>query len=209
MDENSSLPQDPTVEVSGQSHVLTVSGQLNHQRTYTELRMQDGQVIRVPTAELARYALGAGGMQDAKAKGLRPASDADMADLAGIDAGEGMVIPLVEEMLTVGKRTVETGKVRLQVAVQEHQEALNEVLAVRTFDVERVVLNKPITGVPGVRQEGDVTVYPVIEEQLILTKQLVLKEEVRVTRRDTERRDTQVVTLRREHLTVEREPMKS
>jgi uncharacterized protein (TIGR02271 family) len=89
--------------------------------------------------------------------------------------------------------------------VQEYQETLDEPLAVRTFDIERVALNQVVDSAPPVRTEGATTIYPVIEEQMVLTKQLVLKEEVRVTRRDTERRDHQVVTLRREHLIVERE----
>ena len=114
------------------------------------------------------------------------------------------MVPIVEEQLTVGKRTVATGRIRLQKTVQEYQQALDEPLAVRTFDVERTVLNRPIDAVPEVRQEGDTTIYPLIEERLVLTKELILKEELRVTRRDSERRDTQVVTLRKEHITVER-----
>ena len=123
----------------------------------------------------------------------------------GSDAAS-LVVPIVEEQLTVGKRTVATGKVRLEKTVQEYQQALDEPLAVRTFDIERVVLNRVIDAVPEVRQEGDTTIYPLIEERLILTKELILKEELRVTKRDTEWRDTQVVTLRREHMTVERRP---
>ena len=42
---------------------------------------------------------------------------------------------------------------------------------------------------------------------MILTKQLILKEEVRVTLRETERMDTQVVKLHRDHLVIEREPI--
>ena len=124
-------------------------------------------------------------------------------DLAAADAP--IVIPLVEEHLEVSRRTVVTGTVRLQKTVHEFETQLDEPLGVRTFDVERVILNEPVESAPPVRQEGDTTVYPLVEERLILTKQLVLKEELRVTRRDTERRDTQTVTLRREHITVEHE----
>ncbi|MEO5727367.1 MAG: DUF2382 domain-containing protein, partial [Byssovorax sp.] len=54
------------------------------------------------------------------------------------------------------------------------------------------------------RIEGDTTVIPLFEEQLVLQKRLLLREEVRVTRRRTERRDAQVVTVRREEVIVER-----
>ena len=116
------------------------------------------------------------------------------------------VIPIIEETLSVGKRVVETGKIRLQKAVQDYQEQLDEPLAVRTFDIERVVLNCPIKSAPGVRQDGPTTIYPVVEEQLVLTKQLILREEIRVTQRDSERRDNQIVTLHREHVVIERIP---
>jgi uncharacterized protein (TIGR02271 family) len=114
------------------------------------------------------------------------------------------VVPVVEEQLRVGRRVVETGKVTLRKTVQEFETQLNEVLATRGFDVERVVVNRPVDVAPGIRQEGPTTIYPIVEEQLILTKQLVLKEEVHVTQRDSERRDTRPVALRRELIEVER-----
>jgi len=119
---------------------------------------------------------------------------------------EPVMIPVIEEQLAVGKRTVVTGTVLLEKQTQEYHETLDVPLAVRTFDIERVVLNQPVDSAPAVRKEGDTTIYPVVEEQLVLTTQLVLKEEVRVTRRDTERRDTRTVTLKRESLTVTRKP---
>ena len=118
------------------------------------------------------------------------------------------VIPLIEERLLVGKKTVETAKVRLSKTVTEYQEQLNEPLALRTFDIERIIVNKPVETAPAIRHEGATTIYPVVEEQLVITRQLILKEELHVTQRDDERIDTQVVTLRREHLTVEREDLK-
>ena len=122
-------------------------------------------------------------------------------------ADQSAVIPLIEEQLLIGKRTVQTGKVRLIKTVTEYQEQLNEPLAVRSFDIERVILNQPIDIVPAVQHSGATTIYPLVEEQLVITKRLVLKEELHVTLRESERIDTQVVTLHREHLTVEREDL--
>ena len=128
-----------------------------------------------------------------------PPNDAQMQQ-----AGQNVTIPLIEEHLILEKRIVETGKVRLHKTVETFVEQLDEPLAVRTYDIERVVLNRVIDAPPEVRQEGETTIYPLVEEHLVLTRQLVLKEEVRVTRRVTERRDQQVVTLHRDHLVVER-----
>ncbi len=200
--DHTSEPQNLThasaIESAGRStdsatdNVLTASGELDARRTQTELRFPGGQVLRVPTAFLLK-----------QAGRVRAESFAAQEDRMG---AEPVTIPVIEEQLAVGKRTVVTGTVLLERQTQEYHETLDVPLAVRTFDIERVVLNQPVDSPPAVRQEGDTTVYPLVEEQLVLTTQLVLKEEVRVTRRDTERRDTRTVTLKRESLTVTRKP---
>ena len=171
-----------------EENVLTVSGELDPAHSYTELRLASGETLCLPTALLLQRSV------DSRKPSLDPLEDSEIS------------IPVIEESLEVSKRVVETGKVRLHKTVQEYPAALNETLAVRTFDVERVVLNQPVERAPQVRHEGDTTIYSVVEEQLVLTKQLILREEVRVTQRDTERTDTQVVMLRREQLDVERVP---
>lgn len=179
------LPSEPQQE----TQVLLISGVFDTRSTNTELRMLDGRVLRFPTALLAEGHF---------------IEDGEIAEASNIEAGT--TIPIIEETLQVEKRVVETGTVRLHKRVQEYQETLDEPLIVRTFDVERVALNRPVESTPTVRQEGEMTIYPLVEEQLVLKKQLILKEEVRITKRETERRDNQVVNLRRESLTVERIP---
>ncbi len=170
-------------------NVLVVgSGELNLQHPYTELWMPDGQVVRIATAMLA------------------PSAGTATAPESYSTGKNDAVIPIIEEQLSISKRVVTTGIVRLQKTVHEYQEALNEPLLSTAYEVERVIKNTPVEVAPDVRHEGNVTIYPVVEEQLILTKQLILKEEVRVTQRDTEHRDTQIVTLRREKIVIEREP---
>ena len=181
------------LEASAQDNILMVAGELDIKRAYTELRLSSGRIVRIPTEIL-----------------LSDGDDSSYPRDSVLESdGSSLIVPIVEEQLTVGKRTVRTGTVRLQKTVQEYQQALNEPLAVRTFDIEHVILNRQIEEVPEVRQEGNTTVYPLIEERLILTKELILKEELRVTKRDTERRDTQVVTLRREKMVVERFPVEA
>ena len=167
-------------------NVLVVSGELDPQQPYTELWMPDGKVIRLLTTQLA-------------------ALPVDQPDAPKEATKQSMVVPVIEERIEIGKRTTTTGTINLRKVVQEYQEQLNEPLAVRTFDVERIILNQPVDIAPPVRQEGAITIYSLVEEQMVLTKQLVLKEELRVTQRNTERLDTQVVTLKREHLIVERQ----
>jgi stress response protein YsnF len=61
-----------------------------------------------------------------------------------------------------------------------------------------------VTDIPAVRQEGDVTIYPVLEEVLVVEKRLVLKEEVHVRRVVTQTEVSQPVMLRRQYADIER-----
>ena len=167
--------------------MLSILGNINSAESVTEIQFSDGRVVRVPTALLQE-----------ETQELPQPADA-------IESGETMVLPLIEEQLQVSKRTNTTGHVRLQKSVGAYDVQLDESLAVSTVEVERVPLGHIVEIPPGVRQEGDTLIYPILEERLVLTKELVLVEEVRVTQLRSERRDTRVVTLRRERMDVQRE----
>ena len=98
-------------------------------------------------------------------------------------AEEVAAIPLVEERLEVGKRQVESGRVRVRVAVDTREEIVPAELAHDEVAIRRVPHNVPVAELPGVRLEGDVTIIPVVEEQLVVEKRLVLVEEIHVVRR--------------------------
>ena len=57
---------------------------------------------------------------------------------------------------------------------------------------------------PDIRQEGDVTIVPVMEEVLVLERRLVLKEEVRIRRVRTIEAHRETVRLRFQEATVTR-----
>ncbi|HYZ87646.1 MAG TPA: DUF2382 domain-containing protein [Bryobacteraceae bacterium] len=60
---------------------------------------------------------------------------------------------------------------------------IDEPLASEEVEVERVAVNRIIDGPPETRQEGEVTIIPVVEEVITIQKRLLLKEEVRITRK--------------------------
>ena len=168
------------------TNVLTASGDLDPAQPRTTIHLSDARAIVLLTSLL-----------------LQTSDDPIMPSAME----ETVAFPIIEEKLTVGKRVLDTSKVTLEKHVHEYQETLNVPLAVRSFDIERVMLNQPVQEAPPIRYEGDTTIYPLVEEQLILTTQLILKEELRVTKRDTERRDTRTVTLKRESIEVTRTPL--
>jgi uncharacterized protein (TIGR02271 family) len=118
---------------------------------------------------------------------------------------EVAAIPLVEERLEVGKRRVESGRVKVRVAVDRREEIVPAELARDEVEVRRVPRNVAVTELPGVRLEGDTTIIPVVEEQLVVEKRLVLVEEIHVVRRTRTSVEEIPVTLRSERAEIERE----
>ncbi len=119
---------------------------------------------------------------------------------------DGIVIPIVEEQIEIGTRQVETGRVRITKTVRSHEETIDEPILQEQVNVERVAIGRPVSETPGVRYEGDTMIVPVMEEIVVVSTQLILKEELRITKTQTEIRDPQVVTLRSEEIAVERIP---
>jgi stress response protein YsnF len=49
-------------------------------------------------------------------------------------------------------------------------------------EIGRVPVGRPVDTMPPVRQEGDTTIVPVVEEIIVVGRRLILKEEVRIRR---------------------------
>jgi uncharacterized protein (TIGR02271 family) len=114
------------------------------------------------------------------------------------------VIPVLEEVLDVQRRQVDTGGVRISKTVSEREEQVDEPVWREEIHVERITINRVVDGpAPGVRTEGEVMIVPVLEEVLVVQKQLRLTEELRITRRRVAERVSQNVKVRREAVTVE------
>jgi uncharacterized protein (TIGR02271 family) len=151
------------------------------------LGREDGAQITLPLSELSRQDGGTWLLTDA------------------VRDARGLVIPVVEEQLEVGKQLVETGKVRISKFVEAREVVVDEPLRREKVNVEHVPINQVVSGdVPQVREEGDVTVIPILEERVVTRKELVLVEEVRIRRERSEYHDPQTVTLRKEVVNVER-----
>jgi uncharacterized protein (TIGR02271 family) len=69
--------------------------------------------------------------------------------------------------------------------------------------IERVPINRVVEAPIAARSEEDTLIIPLLEEVLVVEKRLLLKEEVRITKRQVETHMPQRVTLRREEATVE------
>jgi len=111
-----------------------------------------------------------------------------------------LTVPVVEERLEVGKRTVELGSLEIRKTIEEFQDSRRLPLSFDQLDVQHVAVNRPLDAPIEPRYEGDVLIIPVMEEVLVIEKRLMLKEEVRVSKRQVTRVQQVNETLRREHV---------
>ena len=122
-----------------------------------------------------------------------------------LEVDKDLVIPVAVEELVVEKRRVETAKVRFNTRVEKREEVVDEPLLHEQVSVERVVIDREIQGaVPTTREENGVLIIPIIEEVLVVTKVLRLKEELHVTRHRSQVSKPQRLELRREIIDVVR-----
>lgn len=115
-----------------------------------------------------------------------------------------LILPVLQEELEVYKQTVATGLVRIRKAIREREQVVDEPLLAHAVEIERIAKNQVVDAVIPIRQEGDTTVISIVEEALVLTKQLVWKEEIRITNRVSETREPQHIVLRTEEVNIER-----
>jgi uncharacterized protein (TIGR02271 family) len=120
------------------------------------------------------------------------------------NAGRETVVPLFEEEVDVAKRVVETGRVQVSRVTHTHQHMVDELLRHEKVEVERIPMEKQIDAMPSVREEGDVTIVPVVEEVLKIERRLVLREEVHIRRIQQTERYQEEVTLRKQEALVSR-----
>jgi uncharacterized protein (TIGR02271 family) len=164
--------------------------------TYLSIRTEDGLILAIPKEKLI----------DVKPGILQYRGEFDDPELQR-EAGQNsdsVVIPVVQEEMQVGHRVTETGRIRVNKTVNEREEVVDEPLVREDFEIERLPVNRVLDKPMEVEYEGDTMLLPVMEEEIVVEKRLILKEVIRVTRRKKEIHQPQRVTLRSEEVTVER-----
>ena len=122
----------------------------------------------------------------------------------GSQAGVVAVLELAEEQAVVSRRVVAGATVRVATTTSVREQQIDEALSRETIEIERVPVGRVVEATPDIRQEGDVTIVPVMEEVLVVERRLVLKEEVRIRRVRTAEAHRETVRLRFQEATVTR-----
>ncbi len=166
--------------------------------------MAAGQEVRLPRSLLQR---------ESDQVYRVPFAFATLADLPANGAAvhtapaDTLVVPVLEESLQVTTRLADTGRgMRLHKTVLETPHTVEHSLLREEFTVEHVRYDRAVEegSLPQTRYEGDTLVIPVLEEVLVVQKQMRMKEEIRVTRVQRAVPSTQTVILRSEQVRIER-----
>lgn len=124
----------------------------------------------------------------------------------GVDDTEE-ILPLAEEVLSLTKRLIETGRVQVRLSTETRNVSDFIDLTSERVVVERVPFGHVVTEIPIVREVDGVMIVPVVEE--VLVKQLVLREELHIRRVVEVTRVTETHALRQQTATITRLPPQS
>jgi uncharacterized protein (TIGR02271 family) len=197
--------ESSSVEVSGpqglHGTIDTAACPLDGSRQQIEVLFDDGRRAMVALNVLERVDAGHYRIPAAAAALIK----SDRADSAARSEA-AVVVPVIEEQMNIGKRTVESGRVRVRKVVREIQETIDQPLAREEVIVDRIPVGRIVQGPQQARQEGDDWIIPIVEEVLFVEKRLMLKEELRVRKRTVQERHHQRVTLQHEEPIIERLP---
>ena len=123
-----------------------------------------------------------------------------------LDADAARSMPLHAEEATVSRRVRRT-LVRAVRTTASREQVVEAELDRVDVVIERVAIGRVVDQAPPVRIEGDVTIVPVVEEELVLVRRLILKEEVRLRTVRSVRRHVETVVVREQVVSVTRTPL--
>jgi uncharacterized protein (TIGR02271 family) len=112
-------------------------------------------------------------------------------------------LELREEELVVQRERRNVGNVHIRTRVEEVPARLEVEARSDEVEVEHVPVGEVVSERVEPWQDGDTVVVPIYEEQLVVTKRLLLREHLRVRRISNTRHELFEDTLRKERLEID------
>jgi uncharacterized protein (TIGR02271 family) len=126
------------------------------------------------------------------------------ADATTLLEREGEIrIPLAAERLNIARQVVNLGELRIHKRVEQVEEVQRVPVTHDELVVERVAMNQPLSAPLEPRIEGGQLIIPIMKEVLVVQRQLVLVEEVRVSKRYITEQHEVREPVRRERVELE------
>jgi len=111
---------------------------------------------------------------------------------------------VVEEEVCVSKKELVTGRVVVESSVIEEKVNIPVSTAHQHYRQSKIPVDRVVDSMPEIRTEGDVTIVPIVREEAVITKRLVLVEEIHFTKISDREESTVPVTLRRTEVDIDR-----
>jgi uncharacterized protein (TIGR02271 family) len=119
---------------------------------------------------------------------------------------ESGLLRLLAEEATVSRQVIETGRVRVEKVTRTRDYPIDESLTCTRFEINRVPVGRFVDSMPPIKEDGDLTIVPIVEETVVVERRLMLKEELHIRRVQTSERYQQTVKLRYQTAEVTRIP---
>jgi uncharacterized protein (TIGR02271 family) len=120
-----------------------------------------------------------------------------------MDRPDEQTLELREEELLVHRELREVGEAEIRTRIEEVPARLEVDAYSEEVEVEHVPVGEVVSERTEPYQDGDVLIVPVYEEQLIVTKRLLLREHLRIRRVRTTQHQLFEDTLRKERVDID------
>lgn len=123
------------------------------------------------------------------------------------DGKKRHTVTLAEERLELGTKKVVDRRVRITRATRVDEKNMTAELTQENADIKRFAKNEVLEAqnIPQIRQEGDVTIIPIIEERVEIIKHYVLTEEIHIIKKRSTERHQEIITLRSQEIIISTE----
>ena len=123
------------------------------------------------------------------------------------DGKKRHTVTLAEERLELGTKKVVDRRVRITRATRVDEKNITAELTQENADIKRFAKNEVLEAqnIPQIRQEGDVTIIPIIEERVEIIKHYVLTEEIHIIKKRSIERHQEIITLRSQEIIISTE----
>jgi uncharacterized protein (TIGR02271 family) len=117
---------------------------------------------------------------------------------------EPIIMQLTQEHLEVGKQWVEAGALVIHKTVETTPVSVPVDLTHEEIETERIAVGRVLADGEAAppRQEGDTLIIPVVEEEVVVLKRRVVREELRITKRRVTERSAVQDTVQHERLQI-------
>lgn len=118
------------------------------------------------------------------------------------------VVPVIKERLDINSERVVTGEVEVQLKTESNRVEVPLTTVDTRYREVRIPVGKVIEAMPQPRTENGNLIVPVVREEEVVVKRLVLVEEIHLLREVETDERTETVDLREQTATVTRTPPK-